>query len=96
MGCVTSYKAFIIFLSCLALLIAIQSHNVNGINTVELASTRHSVFGRRSRILERVSVDDLVPPSSPAPAPHPSMVFNPDRSSKRRVPRGSDPIHNRC
>ena len=26
----------------------------------------------------------------------PSAVFDPDRMSKRRVRRGSDPIHNKC
>ncbi|CAL5027060.1 unnamed protein product [Urochloa decumbens] len=26
----------------------------------------------------------------------PSTVFDPDRMSKRRVRRGSDPIHNKC
>ena len=26
----------------------------------------------------------------------PSKVFDPDRMSKRRVRRGSDPIHNKC
>ncbi|PWZ38702.1 hypothetical protein Zm00014a_028580 [Zea mays] len=29
-------------------------------------------------------------------SPPPSAVFDPDRMSKRRVRRGSDPIHNKC
>ncbi|KAL6650847.1 hypothetical protein ACP70R_009772 [Stipagrostis hirtigluma subsp. patula] len=31
-----------------------------------------------------------------AGASSPSTVFDPDRMSKRRVRRGSDPIHNKC
>ncbi|RLM79272.1 uncharacterized protein C2845_PM12G18300 [Panicum miliaceum] len=31
-----------------------------------------------------------------AGASAPSAVFDPDRMSKRRVRRGSDPIHNKC
>jgi hypothetical protein len=31
-----------------------------------------------------------------AAAAPPSAVFDPDRMSKRRVRRGSDPIHNKC
>ncbi|EYU35833.1 hypothetical protein ABFS82_09G039000 [Erythranthe guttata] len=29
-------------------------------------------------------------------APSPSKTFNPNESQKRRVRRGSDPIHNKC
>ncbi|KAF8714963.1 hypothetical protein HU200_027505 [Digitaria exilis] len=34
------------------------------------------------------------PPAGGGSAP--STVFDPDRMSKRRVRRGSDPIHNKC
>ncbi|GJN27384.1 hypothetical protein PR202_gb15404 [Eleusine coracana subsp. coracana] len=35
------------------------------------------------------------PATAPGPS-SPSTVFDPDRMSKRRVRRGSDPIHNKC
>ncbi|MBA0744080.1 hypothetical protein Gogos_006717 [Gossypium gossypioides] len=48
-----------------------------------------------SRILRAVgSVDSLQTPPSLAPAP--SIMFDPNRSNKRSVKKGSDPIHNRC
>ncbi|KAL6845752.1 hypothetical protein ACP4OV_024327 [Aristida adscensionis] len=35
-------------------------------------------------------------PAAAAGPSSPSTVFDPDRMSKRRVRRGSDPIHNKC
>ncbi|KAF0890401.1 hypothetical protein E2562_002786 [Oryza meyeriana var. granulata] len=36
------------------------------------------------------------PAAATATGSSPSKVFDPDRMSKRRVRRGSDPIHNKC
>ncbi|KAG8071183.1 hypothetical protein GUJ93_ZPchr0006g42682 [Zizania palustris] len=35
-------------------------------------------------------------PTAATGSSSPSTVFDPDRMSKRRVRRGSDPIHNKC
>uniref|UniRef100_A0A0D9W5T1 Uncharacterized protein n=1 Tax=Leersia perrieri TaxID=77586 RepID=A0A0D9W5T1_9ORYZ len=40
--------------------------------------------------------DASVKPAETATDSSPSKVFDPDRMSKRRVRRGSDPIHNKC
>ncbi|TVU14243.1 hypothetical protein EJB05_37699, partial [Eragrostis curvula] len=43
------------------------------------------------------SLDASKKPATTAGSPSsPSTVFDPDRMSKRRVRRGSDPIHNKC
>ncbi|KAL5214152.1 hypothetical protein ABZP36_003304 [Zizania latifolia] len=38
----------------------------------------------------------VMPAAAAAAGSSPSTVFDPDRMSKRRVRRGSDPIHNKC
>lgn len=46
----------------------------------------------KSHVLEGVSVKDMNTKKNTAPEP---STFDPNRSSKRKVRRGSDPIHNR-
>ncbi|KAF7850548.1 hypothetical protein BT93_L5299 [Corymbia citriodora subsp. variegata] len=50
---------------------------------------------RRLLLSEGAVVDDLLEKQSLAPTPT-AAPFDPNQSDKRRVPRGSDPIHNRC
>ncbi|PON93588.1 CLAVATA3/ESR-RELATED [Trema orientale] len=45
-------------------------------------------------IFKAVALGDLERKLDLAPAP--SVTFDPNQSNKRRVRRGSDPIHNRC
>lgn len=45
-------------------------------------------------IFKAVAQEDLQRKLDLAPAP--SVTFDPNQSNKRRVRRGSDPIHNRC
>lgn len=92
MGCST--HTLFIFLLCIGFLMVVQPQKVSGLNSIDLALKGHFLHLRRSRFLTWVRVDDLVNP--PSQAPGPSVVLNPDQSSKRRVRRGSDPIHNRC
>ncbi|KAJ4824207.1 hypothetical protein Tsubulata_013063 [Turnera subulata] len=76
---------------------AVQTEKVSGLTSIDLAlrwNQRLLPFSHISRILKTVALDDLQPKAGLAPAP--SMMFDPNQSDKRRVRRGSDPIHNRC
>ncbi|KAI6675675.1 hypothetical protein NL676_003581 [Syzygium grande] len=50
---------------------------------------------RRLLLSEEAVVDALLKKQSLAPTPT-AAPLDPNQSEKRRVPRGSDPIHNRC
>ncbi|CAO2826791.1 unnamed protein product [Amaranthus hypochondriacus] len=89
MGC---FAHKFIFLVCLTV-VATQPHPVSGLSSIDLALKGHYPFPR-SRVLTQATEYDLIYP--PSLAPTQSMVFHPDQSSKRRVRKGSDPIHNRC
>ncbi|PSS07919.1 CLE45p like [Actinidia chinensis var. chinensis] len=83
----------VIVVVCIGFL-SMQTERVCGLRSIDLAL--RSVKGqpmllRNSRILTGDDTEVL----QPSPAPAPSMVFDPNQSSKRRVRRGSDPIHNR-
>lgn len=79
----------VIFLVFVGLLFS-QPGQVSGLRSVDLALR----FLRNSRVLKGVDVQELHENLSMAPTP--SMMFDPNQSNKRRVRRGSDPIHNRC
>ncbi|KAK9278045.1 hypothetical protein L1049_027602 [Liquidambar formosana] len=86
----------VILLVCIVFL-AVQPEKVDGLKSIDLAlkwDKGQLLFLRNSRILNAVAVEDL--PTKPSLAPAPSMMFDPNQSDKRRVRRGSDPIHNRC
>ncbi|OVA09003.1 hypothetical protein BVC80_9097g67 [Macleaya cordata] len=55
----------------------------------------HGLVFKNQRVLKAVDVvsQDLKTKKKSAPTP---PKFDPNQSSKRRVRRGSDPIHNRC
>uniref|UniRef100_K3YX52 Uncharacterized protein n=2 Tax=Setaria italica TaxID=4555 RepID=K3YX52_SETIT len=75
---------------------------------VLLASATQEVLAVRSLGVPAPSSSPDVLPSARSDTPEkkraaaagagstPSAVFDPDRMSKRRVRRGSDPIHNKC
>lgn len=83
------HRGFIV-LVCIGLLV-FQTQTIAGLTGIDLAL---SPFVKHSRILKAVAVDSLRSRKSLACAP--SMVFDPNQSNKRRVKKGSDPIHNRC
>lgn len=89
----STHKLFIL-LSCIGFLAAVQAQRVTGLNSIDLALKAHFPFLRRPRILEQADGGDMV--NAPIQALGPSVAFNPDQSSKRRIRRGWDPIHNKC
>ncbi|KAB2053409.1 hypothetical protein E1A91_A12G191200v1 [Gossypium mustelinum] len=96
MGFSVNTRGFIL-VSCIALLV-FQTQIVSAMRGIDLAlkwDKGLSPLVENSRILGAVgSVDSLQTPPSLAPAP--SIIFDPNRSNKRSVKKGSDPIHNRC
>lgn len=79
----------VILVVCIGFL-SIQPQQVSGLGSIDLALR----FLRNSRVLKGVAVEQLGAKLSIAPSP--STMFDPNQSNKRRVRRGSDPIHNRC
>ncbi|KAE8720462.1 hypothetical protein F3Y22_tig00019423pilonHSYRG00016 [Hibiscus syriacus] len=67
---------------------------VAGLTSIDLPLRVRPFVGKYSRILEAAALDSLKTRQNLAPAP--SLVFDPNQSNKRRVKKGSDPIHNRC
>ncbi|PUZ76255.1 hypothetical protein GQ55_1G274600 [Panicum hallii var. hallii] len=65
-------------------------------------ATQEALAVRSLSVLAPSSSPDVLPsarfdtPEKKRAAAAPSAVFDPDRMSKRRVRRGSDPIHNKC
>ncbi|KAF9626176.1 hypothetical protein IFM89_031303 [Coptis chinensis] len=87
-----SSKALIL-LVCIGFLIA-QPYRVSGLRSIDmvLKGNQEQRIEKKSRILSTVSTEDLHNKNELAPAPSLSDAYE---SSKRRVRRGSDPIHNR-
>ncbi|MFS7972049.1 hypothetical protein Hanom_Chr09g00840041 [Helianthus anomalus] len=71
-------------LMCIVFL-SIHSENVCALRSINLALkwSEEKLSTRESSFQEMI-------------APTPSTMFDPNQSSKRRVRRGSDPIHNKC
>lgn len=67
--------------------LSIQLETVSGVRNIDLAL-------RRERILNADALQDMSVPLHIAPSP--AAMFDPNESQKRRVRRGSDPIHNKC
>ncbi|KAF3621294.1 hypothetical protein BC332_09188 [Capsicum chinense] len=77
--------------------LSIQPETASALRSIDLAlrwGEGNLSFLRSSRILKAAVMQDLRTQLSIAPAP--SMTFDPNQSNKRRVRRGSDPIHNKC
>ncbi|CAK7326083.1 unnamed protein product [Dovyalis caffra] len=84
----------LILLICIGF-IAVQPDKVYGLSSVELVF-RHNqkaqgTVPHSQRILKDVSMQGMNTKKSA----HANKTFDPSQSSKRRVRRGSDPIHNR-
>lgn len=87
----------VILLACIGFL-ALQPDIVSGLRSIDFVLRQENMllpFVRNSRILEAVALKDLQKNPSLAPAPSTTML-DPNKSSKRQVRKGSDPIHNRC
>ncbi|XP_059639474.1 CLAVATA3/ESR (CLE)-related protein 45-like [Cornus florida] len=85
----------IFLLVCIGFL-SIQPEMVSGLRRIDLVlrwNKSQLPFLRNPHILKAVALGDLQTQLNIAPAP--SMMFDLNQSSKRRVRRGSDPIHNR-
>ncbi|KAL4384179.1 hypothetical protein GQ457_15G004930 [Hibiscus cannabinus] len=76
----------LIFLVVVGLL-AVQPVRVSGLRNTDLVVFRHN-----RRVLEAVDTKGMNTEKKPAVG---NNGFDPNQSSKRRVRRGSDPIHNR-
>ncbi|XXG87646.1 hypothetical protein AAC387_Pa11g2281 [Persea americana] len=85
----------LILLVCIGFL-AFQPEKVCGLRNMDLVlrwNEEHGPASHKSRLLKAVDVQDANTMKQLAPAP---STFDPNQSSKRRVRRGSDPIHNKC
>ncbi|KAK1284116.1 hypothetical protein QJS10_CPB21g00656 [Acorus calamus] len=79
-----SSHRLVVILVCIGCL-AIQPDQVSGLRGIDFVL-------HDARILRDIATEDLNTMKNLAPAP---LTFDPNQSSKRRVRRGSDPIHNR-
>ncbi|KAI3673412.1 hypothetical protein L6452_39531 [Arctium lappa] len=79
-------------LICIVFLSIRSSERVSAIRSVDLALRwgEERLFSRNVRVLK--TVEELDRELSVAPTP--AMMFDPNQSNKRRIRRGSDPIHN--
>ncbi|XVF43117.1 hypothetical protein PTKIN_Ptkin02bG0014800 [Pterospermum kingtungense] len=82
-----SAQRVLIFLIFFGLL-AVQPDRVHGLRSIDLVLRHH----HQQRVLMAVDVKGMSTEVKPAPV---NSSFDPNQSSKRRVRRGSDPIHNR-
>ena len=92
---VCSAQRVLIFLIFFGLLV-VQPDKVSGLRSIDLVF-RHSqeengIATRNQRILKAVDMKGMSTEKKPAPV---NNTFDPNQSSKRRVRRGSDPIHNK-
>ncbi|KAK9080450.1 hypothetical protein SSX86_000208 [Deinandra increscens subsp. villosa] len=85
---IANYRGMMIFFVFIMLL-STQSETVSASRSIDLALRwgEGRLFSRHSRVLKG---EELV---SIAPTPA-AMMFDPNQSNKRRIRRGSDPIHN--
>ncbi|CAA2986706.1 Hypothetical predicted protein [Olea europaea subsp. europaea] len=90
------WRVIILVIFCIGVF-SIQPEMVSGRRSIDLARRwergEMSVL-RSSRALKAVALQDLGAALNIAPSP--GMTYDPNQSEKRRVDRGSDPIHNRC
>ncbi|KAF6171848.1 hypothetical protein GIB67_007369 [Kingdonia uniflora] len=93
----SSYKV-IILLVCMGFLV-LQPEKVSGLRSIDFVlrwgKEDYGLVQKKARVLTDVVSEDLNTRIQWAPSPSPS-TFDPNQSNKRRVRRGSDPIHNRC
>ncbi|CAA2963210.1 Hypothetical predicted protein [Olea europaea subsp. europaea] len=89
-------KLTILVIFCIGFF-SIQPERVSCLRSIDLAlrwGPGEMLVLRSSRVLKDVALQDLSIPLDIAPSP--GMAYDPNKSEKRSVGRGSDPIHNRC
>lgn len=87
-----AYRAAVIILLCAEVLV-ILPENVSAVRKVDLVHVNEHPIPRSLIV---ASAPELVK-KKPSFAHAPSVdFFDPNQSNKRGVPKGSDPIHNRC
>ncbi|KAM0982660.1 hypothetical protein ACFX2I_015524 [Malus domestica] len=93
---VLAYRRALLLLVCIGFL-ALQPEKVSALRSRDLAlrwDKGHLPFLKSLHLFKAVAVEDMEAKMSLAPAP--AMTFNANQSNKRKVGKGSDPIHNRC
>ncbi|MFS7939497.1 hypothetical protein Hanom_Chr05g00452461 [Helianthus anomalus] len=85
---ITNYKVMMMMIFVCIMLQSTHSNTVSARTSIDVALRwgEERLFSRNSRVLK---VEQLV-----NIAPTPAMMFDPSQSNKRRIRRGSDPIHN--
>nr|DAD34879.1 TPA_asm: hypothetical protein HUJ06_005519 [Nelumbo nucifera] len=90
-----AYRMFVLVI-CIGFLV-VQPQKVSGLSSIDLVlrwkKEEQALTPKNSRFLAAVEVEEL---NTKKKSVSPSSRLDPNRSSKRRVRRGSDPIHNRC
>ncbi|KAF6148273.1 hypothetical protein GIB67_012048 [Kingdonia uniflora] len=75
----------------------VQPEKVSGLRRMDLVFKWYreelGLEAKHQRNLKAISVEDMTANKDFAPSP---SVFDPYQSSRKTVPRGSDPIHNKC
>ena len=81
------HRVLVVLLMCVVALLAVQPDQACALRSIDLAlrSSRH-ILVEDSRVEEKNMKRNSLPRNS---------KFDPNQSSKRRVRRGSDPIHNK-
>ncbi|KAG2702369.1 hypothetical protein I3760_06G085800 [Carya illinoinensis] len=85
----------LILLICIGFL-AIQPDKISGLRSIDLALKQGhedcGIMARNPRVLESLAMEER---NTEKMSAHANKKFDANESSKRRVQRGSDPIHNR-
>ncbi|XP_059650373.1 CLAVATA3/ESR (CLE)-related protein 45 [Cornus florida] len=89
----SAHRMFVIFI-CIGV-IAVQPDKISGLRSVDHVLRwidHHGLATKNHRILKAAAMEDLHTEKKPAPV---NATVDPNQSSKRKVRKGSDPIHNR-
>ncbi|KAI4374536.1 hypothetical protein MLD38_012519 [Melastoma candidum] len=84
----------LIVLICLQVLFLLP-HNSSALRSRDFLLGRHQDRDLLTVFASLSQPDTISEEVGLAPVPS-AMTFDPNQSEKRRVPRGSDPIHNKC
>ena len=97
-NCSNTHRVLIILI-CIGFL-SLQLDKVYGLTSADIALRDHKqgnnhILLHIRRLLKAVAVKGMSTQKKPT-TPRNDKPFDPNQSSKRKVRRGSDPIHNRC
>ncbi|ONI30813.1 hypothetical protein PRUPE_1G274800 [Prunus persica] len=93
----SSHGVFVL-LFCIGLFLVVQPDEVSALTSIGLALREnqdqyHGIFPRHQRTLKAATMEEMS--TEKKNSTNTNSNFDPNQSSKRRVRRGSDPIHNR-